>query len=305
RIPGGSSSGSAIAVSDGMSVVALGTDTGGSCRIPAALCGIVGYKPTAARVSNKGVYPLSFSLDSVGPIANSVSCCITADALMSGNTSTVTGSKDIRKITLGVPEDYVLENLDPHVSSSFESALTRLSSAGVQIERFRFPLLNELTTINAKGGFAAAEAYAWHQDQLEQHEQLYDQRVSSRIKVGARQSAADYIQLCRERKKFIQSASKTLARFDLLATPTVPTVAPAIADLDDPENYRIINMLMLRNPSVVNFLDGCAISIPCHFNDQAPVGFMLIGEHGMDHDLFAISLGLEPVINPDFQEYSK
>ncbi len=293
RIPGGSSSGAAVSIADGMAFAALGSDTGGSCRIPAALTGIVGYKPTARRVPLDGVVPLSLSLDSLGPLANSVGCCATVDAVIAGEPPAAPDPLPVRGLRVGLPRSFVLDGVDRHVASTFERTLTQLSRAGAVIGEFDFAELTELAAINAKGGFAAAESYAWHRKLLERAGPLYDPRVRVRILRGAEQSAADYIDLVRARGDVIARANRTTSAFDALIMPTVPVVAPRIDELASDEAYARINILLLRNPSIANFLDRCAISLPCHAPGTAPVGLMLVGAHGADHRLFAIAAGVE------------
>lgn len=296
RIPGGSSSGAAVSITDGMAAAALGSDTGGSCRIPAALTGIVGYKPTARRVPLEGVVPLSSSLDSIGPLANSVACCAIIDAIIAGEPVAVPEPLPLRGMHLGLPKSFALDEVDQHVGSTFEKALTRLSRAGVIIDEFDFAELRELADINAKGGFTAAESYAWHRELLERSGALYDPRVRVRILRGTEQSAADYIGLVRARADVIARADRRTAKFDALIMPTVPIVAPRIDELASDEAYTQINLLLLRNPSIANFLDRCAISLPCHAGGTAPVGLSLVCPHGADRRLFAIAAGVERVL---------
>src|SRR5215471_9997033 len=163
RVPGGSSSGAAVSVADRMAVAALGTDTGGSVRIPAAVCGIVGFKPTARRVPIDGVVPLSTSLDSIGPLANSVECCAIVDAVFAGEPVAVPEAAPLTGLRFGIPKQIVMDDLDPVVAKAFERACTALAAKGVKVDQIDLPQLNELPAINAKGGFAASEAYAWHQ----------------------------------------------------------------------------------------------------------------------------------------------
>ncbi|MEZ5412544.1 MAG: amidase [Acidimicrobiales bacterium] len=299
RIPGGSSSGSAVAVADGMAAVALGTDTGGSCRIPAAFCGLVGYKPTAARVPLDGIVPLAPSLDSVGPIGRSVSCCAVVDDVFAGGDGTVSlDARPAGAIRLAVPTDYVLDGLDDEVARAFQAGLERLSAAGVSIVDVPFPELNELPTINAGGGLATAEAHHWHRELLGRVGDRYDPRVRTRIEPGALQSAADYLDLLAARRRLIGVAARRLAGFDAFALPTVAVVPPTISsfDTDDPAYYSRMNLTCLRNTAVGNFLDACAVSIPVGRPGEAPVGLMLMGPPAGDRSLFEVALTVEEVI---------
>jgi len=298
RIPGGSSSGTAVAVADGMVAAGLGTDTGGSCRIPAAFCGVVGYKPTARRVPIDGVLPLAPSLDSVGPLAPSVACCAVIDAILAGDAPTPTVPATLAGLRLAVPENFGLDGMDSTVSAAFERALGVLSKAGARITRARFATFDAIPAVNAKGGFATAEAYAWHRTLLAEKGALYDPRVRARIERGEMQSATDYLELLAARRKLIGEFDTATRPFDALLLPTTPIVAPRIAELDDEHDYHRLNQLILRNPAVGNFLDRCAISLPCHRPGDPPVGLMLMGETLGDARLFSIAAAVEAAIRP-------
>jgi aspartyl-tRNA(Asn)/glutamyl-tRNA(Gln) amidotransferase subunit A len=296
RIPGGSSSGTAVAVADGMVAAGLGTDTGGSCRIPAAFCGVVGYKPTARRVPIDGVLPLAPSLDSVGPLAPSVACCAVIDAILAGESPTPPVPGTLSGLRLAVPENFGLDGMDPHVSAAFERALDVLSATGARIARARFPTFDTIPTINAKGGFASAEAYAWHRALLAEKGAQYDPRIRPRIARGENQSAADYLDLLAARRRLIAEFDAATRPFDALLLPTTPIVPPRIAELDDEREYGRQNLLILRNTAVGNFLDRCAISLPCHRPGDPPVGLMLMGETLGDTRLFSIAAAVEAAL---------
>jgi aspartyl-tRNA(Asn)/glutamyl-tRNA(Gln) amidotransferase subunit A len=296
RIPGGSSSGTAVAVADAMVAAGLGTDTGGSCRIPAAFCGIVGYKPTARRIPITGVLPLAPSLDSVGPLAPSVACCAEIDAILAGENPTAPTPARLDGLRLAVPENMVLDGMDDTVAATFELALSTLSVAGARIERTRFADLAELPSVNAKGGFAAAEGYAWHRHLLATRGSGYDPRIRIRIARGEHMSAADYLDLLKARSRLIASFDHATAPFDGVLMPSVPIIAPRIADLEDERAYNSVNMLILRNTALGNFFDRCAISLPCHREGEAPVGLMLMGETMGDARLFGIAAAMEEVL---------
>ncbi len=296
RIPGGSSSGAAVSVTDGMAVAALGTDTGGSCRIPAALSGVVGYKPTANRVSLNGVAPLSPSLDSVGPLAASVECCAILDTILSGDRRPPPSAFALNGLRLAVPQTLVLNDLDEAVAKAFEAALLRLSAAGATINGIAFEQLAELPEINARGGLVAVEAYAWHRRHLERAADAYDPYVRSRILKGRDQLVADYIELKGVRTDFIRRAGQLFQSCDALVMPTVPIIAPTLAEVESEESFGRTNLLLLRNPSVFNFLDGCAISLPCHQPGEAPVGLTVAGWHGTDRRLFSIARAVEAAL---------
>jgi aspartyl-tRNA(Asn)/glutamyl-tRNA(Gln) amidotransferase subunit A len=296
RIPGGSSSGTAVSVSDGMAIAGLGTDTGGSCRIPAAFCGIVGYKPTARRVPITGVLPLAPSLDSVGPIASSVACCAVIDAVLAGDAATPPVPASLNGLRLAVPTNVVLEGMDAAVSGAFDRALAALSRAGAHIAHVHFPAFDELPAVNAKGGFAASEAYAWHRALLAEKAAGYDPRIRMRIERGERMTAAEYLELAAARQRLIADFDASTRQFDALVMPTVPIVPPRIAELDDEREYNRINLHILRNTALGNFFDRCSISLPCHREGEPPVGLMLVGETLGDARLFAIAAAVEAAL---------
>jgi len=298
RIPGGSSSGAAVSVADGMAFAGIGSDTGGSCRIPAALCGIVGYKPTAASVPRQGVFPLSQTLDSIGPLANSVECCRILHEIMSGAELSKEVPASLKGLRIAVPQMIALDGLDDHVAASFARALETLSKAGAIVSEQPLSGFAEVARINAKGGFAAAEAYAHHRALIEAKGDGYDPRVRVRVLRGRNQDAADYIELVQARAAFVAAMRAEIAAFDLLAMPTVPTIAPTIAELAaDDEAYTRVNLAMLRNSTLINMMDGCAISLPMHRAGEAPAGLMLAKVGGEDAALFAIAAAAEAALS--------
>jgi aspartyl-tRNA(Asn)/glutamyl-tRNA(Gln) amidotransferase subunit A len=297
RIPGGSSCGAAVSITDEMAFAALGTDTGGSCRIPAAMCGIVGFKPTANRVPLDGAFPLSPSLDSIGPLAHSVECCAILDALLANESNLTLASMPLSELRFAIPQTLVFDAIEPEVSTAFARAISVLAANGAQIEEIGLEELRELPELNRKGGLAPPEALAIHRHWIEQRPEAYDPRVLARILRGKEQDAADYIQLLRARAQLIDRVTASLEGFDAMLLPTVPIVAPSIASLADDAAYGRANMLALRNPSIVNFVDGCAISIPCHRQGDAPVGLMAAALHGADRRLLAIAATIERVLS--------
>jgi len=298
RIPGGSSSGAAVSVSDGMAMAALGTDTGGSCRIPAALCGIVGFKPTAARVPTDGTMPLSQTLDSIGPLAPTVACCAVIDAVLAGQAPAELPAFPLDGLRLAVPQTLVLDGLDTDVGRAFAAALSALSGAGARIVDIPLRELGELAQINRKGGFVTAEAYAVHRPLIKVKSQEYDPFVLARIERGKEQDAADYIELQWAREEMIARLAVITAPYDALMMPTCPIVAPALRDVEKPEAARAANFLLLRNTGLANFFDRCSVSIPCHKAGDAPVGLMLIGENGADRRLLSIAAAVEKKVAP-------
>lgn len=298
RIPGGSSSGAAVSVSDGMAAAGIGTDTGGSCRIPAAFCGLTGFKPTASRVPLNGAFPLSKSLDSIGPIAPTVECCHRIDAILAGQSQDNLQAIS-RAPRLGVLQNYVMDNTDNHVAKTYEQALARLAASGVELVDLKLPFLEELPGLNARGGVIAAEAYDIHKARLEQSERSYDPRVSVRILKAREQASDEYRDLLETRARMIGEANSATSKLDAVIFPTVPVIAPTLAELEDEDTYGRTNLLALRNPTVANFLDRCAISIPIHEKGTAPVGLMIMGETLADQDLFSVAARLEAILRPD------
>jgi aspartyl-tRNA(Asn)/glutamyl-tRNA(Gln) amidotransferase subunit A len=296
RVPGGSSSGAAVSVADRMAVAALGTDTGGSVRIPAAVCGIVGFKPTARRVPIDGVVPLSTSLDSIGPLANSVECCAIVDAVFAGEPIEVPEAVHLAGLRFAVPRHFVMDDLHPVVARAFERALKTLAAKGVKVEEIDLPQLDELPAINAKGGFAASEAYAWHRDLIARRGGDYDPLVAPRIRRGAEMSAADYIELLGKRADLQKRVAAVTANYDAVVMPTCAIVAPTLDEVATPEGFTRKNMLLLRNTTVGNFLDRCSISLPCHEAGELPVGFMLMGEAMADKRLLAMARSVAPAV---------
>jgi len=296
RAPGGSSSGAAVSVADRMAVVALGTDTGGSVRIPAAVCGITGFKPTARRVPIDGVVPLSTSLDSIGPLANSVECCAIVDAVFAGEPIAVPEAAPLAGLRFAIPRQFVMAELDATVAKAFERACRALSAKGVKIEQLDLPQLDELPAINVKGGFAASEAYAWHHKLIARRGNLYDPMVHPRIMRGKEMTAADYIDLLAARSDLQKRVSAVTANYDAVIMPTCAIVAPTQDEVSTPDGFTRKNMLLLRNTTVGNFLDRCAISLPCHAAGELPVGFMLMGEAMADKRVLAMARSVAPVV---------
>lgn len=299
RIPGGSTSGGGISVADGMAAGAIGTDTGGSLRIPAALNGLVGFKPTQRRVPLDGVMPLSTSLDSAGPIAWSVADCALLDAVLAAETVRAPDAPPLRGLRFAVPKTFFQNDLSEPVARAFSSALERLSAAGATIVELPMAEFAQAPNINPRGMITASEAYAWHRKYIKDGADKYDPRVLARIKTGEAISAPDYVQLLALRRDFIRSINQAAAGYDAMLMPTTPDIAPPIADvLKDDESYYRINGRMLRNPSVVNLFDGCALSVPCHQAGDAPVGLMIAGIQNTDHRILAVGRSIEAVVAP-------
>lgn len=296
HVPGGSSSGAAVSVVDGMAHGALGTDTGGSCRIPAAYNGIVGFKPTQRRVPLEGGVPLSFTLDSFGPIARTAGCCAVLDAVLANEPIVPLRPRPIKGMRLAVPTTIALDELEGPVARTFERALETLSRHGAIIERIEVPEFLDVAPMNAKGGFAAAESYAWHRYLIVSKGDVYDPRVSARILRGESLTAADYVDMLGARKSLIARATVRLAPYDALVLPTTANTPPRIADLADDQAFTKANLLSLRNCTLINMIDGCAISLPAHREGEVPVGLMLAASGGSDRRIFELAAGMEGVI---------
>lgn len=293
RIAGGSTSGGAVSVALDMAVAALGTDTGGSIRIPSAFCGLTGFKPTASRVPLAGAVPLSTSLDSAGPLARSVACCAAFDAIVSGETLD-SRPAPLAGLRLLVTRDYVCDGLDAEVAQAFDATLATLSRLGAQIVPFDFPELGRLPQINAGGGLTAAEAWHWHKQLLAQRGHDYDQRVAMRIRRGEQLGAADYIALLAERRAMQARAAELLREADAWLMPTVAVRPPRLDALDSDEAFFATNGLVLRNPSVLNFLDGCAVSLP--LAAEQGIGLSVGGLNGRDARVLQVAGAIETAL---------
>jgi len=292
RVPGGSTSGGAVAQADGMCVMALGSDTRGSIRGPSALCGVTGWKPTARRVPREGAFPLSFTLDSIGPLANSVACCAAYDAILSGESYPL-AALEAKGLRLLVPRSSVLAGLDATVAKTFDAALARFSTLGARVEEVAVPAFDRQADYFKGGGYAGAEAYYIHRPYLDRLEE-YDPRVGKRILLGKDFSASDYIALGDLRAAFMREIEALAAPYDAIVMPTVACAAPTIAQTEaSMDDYVRWNMHILRNPGLINFLDGCAASVPCHEPGAAPVGLMVCGTAGTDRHTLAVAAALE------------
>jgi len=302
RIPGGSSAGAAVSVALGLAVAGLGSDTGGSIRVPAALCGLVGFKNTQRRTPLGGALPLSFTLDTVCAMARSVSDCLVVDGVLSGAPLQVGQGHPPRSLAgarLALPQTLMLDALQPAVATAFERALSRLSAAGAQIVPLPLRELAEIAQINAPGGFSAVEAWATHRLDMQTQRERFDPRVALRVALGEGVSAADYITMVQRRQDWIRRMQVQLAGFDALISPTLPIVAPPMADLlHNDQAFFKTNGLLLRNTFAINFLDGCAYTLPCHAAGELPVGLMLSAPGGHDAALSSLALAVEALLGP-------
>ena len=294
RVPGGSSSGAAVAVADRMCEIAIGSDTGGSVRMPAALCGIVGFKPSRQRVPTEGVFPLSYSFDSVGPLAGSVADCAKADAVMAGEEFAPLPPVALAGLRFGIAQGLPLEGLGDIVAAAFAAAIERLDRAGVRLTRETLPWLDGMAEIDAKGGVIAPEACAVHRDRIARRGADIDPNVRARIERGCAVPASDYIEMVRQRTRLIRAFDSALAAFDVLVMPTTPIVAPTIAEVADAKIFIARNAALRRNTVIVNFFDLCTISLP--LPAKLPVGLMLAARNGADHALLRIAAAVESLL---------
>jgi aspartyl-tRNA(Asn)/glutamyl-tRNA(Gln) amidotransferase subunit A len=272
--------------------IAIGTDTGGSVRIPAALCGLVGFKPSRQRIPTDGAFPLSKTLDSVGPIGSSVADCAKADAIMAANTFTPFEPAALAGLRFGVAEGMPLDRLDDTVAAAFAAMIARLDDAGMQISRETLlPLFDDMNAVNAKGGISPPEACAVHRDRLHRRAADIDPNVRARIERGCAVTKADYADMLQERARLVRAMDARLAALDALVMPTTSIVAPTIAEVADPKVFATRNAAVLRNTAIVNFFDLCAISLPLPAAQAGalPVGLMLIARNGQDHRLLRVA----------------
>lgn len=294
HVPGGSSSGAAVSVATGAAFIGLGSDTGGSIRVPAALNGIVGFKNTARTTPTQGVLPLSPTLDTVCAMTRSVRDAILAHEILSA-TQVPIGHRPLRDYRLGVCKRYFQDGMEAAVARAFERSLQTLSAAGACITEIDLPAMDELASLNATGGFSPAESYAWHRALLAKDGHRYDPRVAARVQRGANMKACEYMDLLQGRASWIRRMNQALTGLDAMVSPTVPITAPLRASVapgaERDEVFFRVNGLLLRNPSAINFLDGCAISLPCHAPDEMPVGLMFW--HGAMHDHTLLQLALQ------------
>ena len=297
RVPGGSSSGAAVAAADGMCEVAIGSDTGGSCRIPAALCGVVGFKPSRQRIPTDGAFPLSYSLDSIGSLAKTVAACANADAVMAGdapNSSTwALEAAPLAGLRLGVAQGLPLENLDDTVAKRFPESLDVLEKAGAHMSNEKLPLIDDMMHVLSRASILVAEVYSIHRERLARRGDDVDQIVRARVEKGRDIAAADYIRVVRERAGLIRAMDARLADLDALVMPTCPIVSPRQDEVTDPKAFMARNAMLLRNTTIANFFDCCAISLPLPRQGGLPAGIMLIARNGGDRRLFRIATAVE------------
>ncbi|GAC1334843.1 MAG: amidase [Beijerinckiaceae bacterium] len=297
RAPGGSSSGAAVAVADGMCDISIGSDTGGSVRVPAAFCGIKGFKPTQHRVPRTGAMALSLTLDSVGPLTKSLADAALADALMAGETPSPLMPRDIAGLRLAVPRGRLFADLDAAVERAFDQGLSRLARAGAHIVEIDIePLLSQLDAIHALGSISAIEAAYVHADALAKHAGEIDRRVVKRIRAGSNVSGPDYVRMLELRRHAVTCATEQFALYDAIVLPTVAVLAPKIDELaNDDELFARVNLHVLRNTTAFNLFDCPGLSLPLPDAGALPVGFMMMGARGSDANVLAAGAAIEKV----------
>ncbi len=294
HIPGGSSSGAIVSVGLGIAPAAIGTDTGGSVRIPAAFCGLVGFKPTADAVSTEGVLPLSTTLDSVGVMAQTVADCRAVFEVIRSSPHAAPAAKTGKRI--GVITNFVQNGMQPEVAEAFNGAVDRLRKAGFTVENITLPILDNIPEIMKGGSIAQAEAAAWHNAFLPgAPDDAYDPRVIGRVRPGNKITPEALKKVLERRGDIIEAFTAAAAGFDALAWPTVPITAPSMDSLTEDDVYHRTNGLVLRNSTVGNLADACAISLPCP-TGGAPVGMTLAAAHGHDTALLAFAESVETAL---------
>jgi aspartyl-tRNA(Asn)/glutamyl-tRNA(Gln) amidotransferase subunit A len=294
RVPGGSSSGAAVAVADDMCEIGIGSDTGGSCRTPAALCGIVGFKPSKYRVPTDGAFPLSYTLDSIGSLARRVADCAAADSVLAGEEAWTLEPASLQGLRLGIPQGLPISDLDGTVTARFSDATARLVRTGARFSDEQIPLIDQVSRVYAKGTIISVEAADIHRAWLASRASDYDPMIRPRIEAGRTVSGADYVEMLRERGRLVRAMDARLSDLDALVLPSIPIVAPTIAEVSPSfDAYIAKNAILGRNTALVNFFDLCAISLPLPRAGGLPVGLMLVARNGQDRKLFRIAAAVE------------
>jgi aspartyl-tRNA(Asn)/glutamyl-tRNA(Gln) amidotransferase subunit A len=297
RIPGGSSSGAGVSVAEDTSEISIGSDTGGSVRIPAALNGVVGFKPTARRIPLDGAFPLSPSLDSIGPLARTVRDCAVTDAIMAGEEPRVLRPHPLAGLRIGVPRGRLFLESEPMVEQAFEAALSGLSQAGAGVVDHDIEdLLAAMADTTVAASIASVEASEVHADWLESKAALIDPRVRWWIARSGTVPAPVYIRMLRRRRELVAAMDERLSPVDVLALPTTAISAPLTAPLEaDDKLYNRTDWLILRNTMFGNQFDLTGISLPIP-GCERPVGLMLVARHGHDRRLLEIAAGVEQAL---------
>ncbi|MBT1156321.1 amidase [Aminobacter anthyllidis] len=297
-IPGGSSSGAGVSAAEGTSDISIGSDTGGSVRVPAALNGVVGFKPTARRIPLDGAFPLSPTLDSIGPLAKSVAQCIATDVVMAGKEHVALSPLPLSGLRIAVPRGRLFEGIEAGVAASFERALHQLARAGATItECLVDNLLADLRAATRTGTIAAIEGAAIHADWLANGASTpVDANVSGALGRAMQVPAVSYIRTINRRAELVAAMDARLSAYDLVVLPTTPVSAQPIAELlADGAHADRIEGLLLRNTQVANQFDLTALTLPMPRTGR-PAGLMLMARHGHDRRLLAAGLAVEALL---------
>ena len=295
--PGGSSSGAGVSIAAGMVPVSLGTDTAGSCRIPAAWNGVVGYKPTQSSLSGSGAFPLSPLLDAPGPLTRRVACCHSIYQLMAGSSAKDIPEKSLSDMRFAIPTSIAMTDLHPTVEAAFNRIVEKLKQAGATIEPLEVPEFETAGEIFSTAPLATYQAWEIHQERLAESREQFDPFVARRVSTG--QTISDETQRANleKREAAIVSYSERMKSFDALLMPTTADLPPLLAPLQyDMDVFGATNGRALRNTSLSNFTDGCAISIPCHSEGEPAIGFSVCHANGQDEQVFCAALAVEKAI---------
>lgn len=297
RVPGGSSSGAGVAVADGMCEIGIGSDTGGSVRIPASLCGIVGFKPSKRRVSTEGAFPLSYSLDSIGPLARSVAQCAATDSVLSGEDAWTLDAAPLAGLRFGVAQGLPLENLDDTVGRRFPEALDRLEKAGVHLSYEKLPQFEDMIALQSRASILVAEAYSVHSCRMKTRAAEVDPIVAGRLSRGADIAAHDYVNAVRTRNALIAAMDERMRDVDVLVLPATAIVAPRFDEIAEPKAFMQRNAMLLRNTTIGNFFDLTGVSLPLPRDGHLPIGLMLLARNGHDRQLLRIAAAVEKLFS--------
>jgi aspartyl-tRNA(Asn)/glutamyl-tRNA(Gln) amidotransferase subunit A len=299
RSPGGSSSGCGAAVAARLVPCAIGSDTGGSVRIPAAFNGVVGYKSSTGRIEASGLVPLARTYDTIGPLARSVEDCVLLDMVLRGAVTTAVRRIDLSSLTVLAPQNVVLDEAEDAVRDNYERSLEALARAGVSVRRERVDTLDEILEMNARHGtLTAAEAYNEYRDIVDSDRvELIDRRVVKRIVDGKRMSANDLLSIQRGRARLIPKLHAQLGAA-LLIMPTTPITAPEVAPLEaSDETFHKVNIRALSNTMLGNILDFCGVALPNGRDSRnLPTSLLVQAGRGDDERLLSYALEIERVV---------
>ena len=299
RIAGGSSSGAAVAVAGGLAPCAIGSDTGGSIRAPASFCGIVGFKTSEGRIDKHGVFPLSRTLDTIGPMAHTVEDCVLIDMALRGQSDTNVRPIDLAGVEFVVPDKSGVDDAEPAVAANLETVMKRLAGAGAKITSRTVPQIGAMRALSAQyGSLVAIEAYAEHRAIFDSADaQRMDRRVAKRA-LGGRVPERDVINLQRGREELIAALTDEL-KGALLVLPATPMTAPAIDALErDDELFRVTNLRAIHYTFLGNLFRMCGLALPSGADAAGlPTGVQVLAPGGEDERLLSIGLSMETVLS--------